>query len=605
MGRVVRWTLAACWAALALAGGCRQEEADPAAQLPTLHLNTARIRGFDPVKVNDLASGRCIQRVYECLVQHSYLQRPFALEPLLAAAMPEVSPDGLVYTFRIRPGIFFADDPCFAASGGKGREVTAADFEYSLKRVADLKNASVAWWILDGKIKGLDEWRAASGGAEPTKYDAEVTGLRATDRYTLRIELVRPYAQLLWVLAMHHCVAVPREAVERYGDQFPVHPVGTGPFVLKDWVRNYRLEFVRNPKWRETGRDDRYPSAGAPGDREAGLLEDAGKPLPLCERVVAHVVSDPATEWLLFMSGELDEIETVARDNWNQVVDERRQLLPALASRGIRLYTGPEIAIGYIGFNMDDPVVGSNRKLRQAMSHAFNYDEWIKLNNYRIARPTGPIPDGVAGHLEEPLPYNYDLERAAKLLAEAGYPGGKDPATGRRLEVTIDVGHADRVEVRQSIELFVNFMEKIGVVVKPSYNNWPTFLEKLEHRQVQLFYLAWMADYPDAQNFLLLFYGKGVSPGPNHSNYVNPEFDRLYEQAIALPDGPERTALYSRMAGIAVEDSPWIFHSDRMLFVLRQPWVHNFKLHPMAMGTEKYARVDAAERARLLEKRGR
>ena len=156
----------------------------------------------------------------------------------------------------------------------------------------------------------------------------------------------------------------------------------------------------------------------------------------------------------------------------------------------------------------------------------------------------------------------------------------------------IDVGNADSVELRQSIELFAHFMNRIGVVIRPNYNNWPTFLGKLEHRQVQLYYLAWTADYPDAQNFLLLFYGKGVSPGPNHSNYINPEFDSLYEVALTLPDSPDRTELYRRMGRIAREDCPWILHADRMKFVLRQGWAKNFKFHPLAMGLEKYIRIE-------------
>lgn len=588
----------------ALATGCARSSGASADDAGTLFLNTARIRGFDPIKVNDLASGKCVMRVYECLLQHSYLERPFKLEPLLTEAMPEISPDGLVYTFRLRKGIRFVDDACFTNTAGKGRELVAEDFVYSLKRIADQKNASVAWWILDGKVAGLDAFRKRSAGSEPTDYDAPVSGLQAVDRYTLRITLTQPYPQLVWVLAMHHCVAVPREAVVFYGDQLNVHPVGTGAYVLKEWQRNYRLEFVRSPVWRATGRVDRYPSKGGPGDEGAGRLVDAGRELPLCDRIVCYVIGDPATEWLTFLSGGLDEIQAISRDNWNQVVDEKRQLLPDLAARGFQLFSGAAMAVGYIGFNMDDPVVGKNLKLRQAMSCAFNHDEWLKLNNYRIKKPTGPIPEGVPGYPEEPLPFDFDLTRAKQLLAEAGYPEGKDPASGRRLELTIEVGNADSPETRQSIELFVSFMEKIGVQIQTSYNNWPTFLQKLEHRQVQIYYLAWTADYPDAQNFLLLFSGEGVSPGPNHSNYVNPAFDELYQQALVMADTPERTALYRRMAEIVRQDCPWIFHADRMDFVLRQPWTANYKFHPLAMGLEKYHRVDGAARAEALARKG-
>jgi len=566
----------------------------------TLYLNTARVRGFDPIKVNDLDSGRCVQRVYEELLQHSYLERPFKLEPLLAEAMPEISPDGLVYTFKIREGIYFSDDPCFTNTAGKGRELVAEDFVYSLKRIADMKNASLAWWILDGKVKGLDEFRKISGGTNATDYAAVVEGLQATDRYTLRIELNLPYPQLLWVLAMHHCPAVAKEAVEYYDEQFNSHPVGTGPFILKDWQRNYRMEFVKNPKWIETGRTDCYPTNGAPGDLEAGLLEDAGKPLPRCDRVVEYVISDPATEWLLFLNGQLDQIRIISRDNWSEIIDADRKLLPVLAEKGIQLASGPQMAIGYFGFNFDDPIL-KNRKLRQAMSCAFNHEEWIKLNNYRVIEATGPIPQGVAGYPEDPVPYRYDIERGRKLLAEAGYPGGIDPKTGRRLELVLEVGRADSLETRQGVELFIAMLDKIGVVIRPSYNNWPTFLEKLEHRQAQMFYLAWTADYPDAQNFLLLFYSKAASPGPNHCNYVNPEYDALFEKASVMQDSPERTALYRKMAEMIREEAAWIFRFDGLDFNLWQPWCRNIKYHPLAMGLEKYQRSDEAVRARFLK----
>ena len=576
------------WLVLLLLVGCR-EGLDRSSNTSTLYLTTSRLRGFDPVKVNDLPSGFAIGRVYEGLLQHSYLERPYKLEPLLCESMPEVSSNGLVYTFRLRKGIYFQDDPCFP--NGKGRELVADDFVYSFKRLADRKTTSVGWWIFNGQIKGLDAFREASGGSAPTKYEEEVSGLRALDRYTLQIEVNKPAAQLLWVLAMHHCVAVPREAVDYYRDRFSVHPVGTGPYILKSWKRNYRLEYVRNPKWRETGRADAYPSIGETADGNNGLLADAGKALPLLERIVTFTVPDPATQWLMFLRGQLDRSE-ISRDNWNVVLDENRQLFPELLDQGIQLAVGPGMTIGYIGFNMDDPVVGKNLKLRQAMSLAFNGDDWIKLNNYRIARANGPIPMEMPGRIDGPNLFPFDLSRARKLMAEAGYPEGKDPTTDRRLELVLEIGRADDLESRQSAELFADFMGKIGIVVRPSYNNWPTFLDKLDRRQVQLYSLAWIADYPDADNFLQLFHSGNASPGPNHSNYVNPEYDRIYDEAHALPDSPERTALFARLQEIVRKDCPWIFASDPLTFVLQQPRVKNYKYHPFAVGLEKYLRLE-------------
>jgi ABC-type transport system substrate-binding protein len=564
---------------------------------------TARIRGFDPVKAGDVASATATAMIYEGLLQYAYLDRPYRVEPLLAESMPEVSADGLTYTFRIRKGIFFQDDPCFTKTGGKGRELAAGDFVFGIKRTADLKNASSGYWAFNDRIVGLDEWRAATGGPEPTDYDAPVEGLQAPDARTLRMRLKRPYPQLLWILTMHYSFAMAREAVEFYGREFVNHPVGTGPYVLNRYRQNYSYEFVRNPKWAETGRVDRYPSAGAPDD-PPGLLADAGRPLPIIDRVVRFVVEDSTTEWLMFLTGQL-EASGIGRDNWDAVITQDKQLTPDLARMGIRLLSVPTLDVFYIGFNMDDPVVGKNRKLRQALTCAFDTDTYIRFHNNRITRPNGPIPPGVAGYEDRPSPFPHDLGRAKQLLAEAGYPGGQDPATGRRLQLALELGSAENPEQRQAAELFCNFMERLGVVVKPSYNNWPAFLEKMERRQAQLFSLGWVADYPDAENFLQLFYGPNSSPGPNHANYANAEFDRLYEQAREMQDSPERTALYRRMADLVVEDCPWIFTANPLSYGLQHHWLGNYKFHDFPYGMIKYYRMDPSARSRWKKAHGK
>ncbi len=559
------------------------------------HGVAARIRGFDPVKAGDVATAMAVSMVYEGLLQYAYLDRPYRVEPLLATALPNVSDDGLVYTFQIRTNIFFQDDPCFAQTGGKGRELMAADFVYAILRVADAKNASSGYWAFNNRIVGLDEFRAASSGPEPTDYSSVVEGLKALDRHTLQIQLKKPFPQLLWVLTMPYAFALPHEAVEFYGKEFVNHPVGTGPFRLDSYRHNYRYEFVRNPKWAETGRVELYPSACAPNDPPS-LLESAGQPLPLVDRVVQYVVGDASTAWLMFLSGDLEAAE-IARDNWDAVLDEQWRLNPAMSERGIQLVSAPSLDVYYTGFNMDDPVVGPNRKLRQALSCAFDGEAWIRFQNGRVRLPNGPIPPGVAGYSDRPLPYPHDLERSKTLLAEAGYSGGKDPATGRRLQLTLELGSADNPEARQAAELFISFMEQAGVVIVPSYNNRPAFFEKLERRQAQMFSLSWIADYPDAENFLQLFYSRNASPGPNRANYVNPEFDQLYEQARSLPDGPARTELYRQMADQVVEDAPWIFTANPLAYVLHQPWLKNYKYHDFPYGLHKYYRVEDSERS--------
>ena len=567
---------------IAWLAGCRPAATPAADELATLRTTTARIRGFDPAHAADQASIQAAGKVYEGLLQYAYWERPYRVEPLLAAGMPDVSADGLVWRIPLRRGIYFSDDPCFAATGGKGRELVAQDLVYSILRIADVKVGSGGYWVFRGKIAGLDEFREASRNEAPTDYDRAVEGLRAVGPHELEIRLTAPYPQLPWVLAMPYAFAVPREAVEFHGAEFANHPVGTGPYVLAAARQNYRYEYRANPKWGETGRAECMP-ADAP-------TPDAGRPLPLTPRIVESVVGDPSTAWLMFLSEKLDLVD-VSRDQWDSIITPEKELRPELAARGIELVKAPQMQISYTAFNMDDPVVGANKKLRQALVCAFDSAAWLEFQNGRIVKPTGPVPPGVAGHSDAEPPYGFDLDRARRLLAEAGYPEGKDPATGRRLKLTLEIGSADNPERRQEAELMASFMERIGVVLEPSYNNWPAFLQKIERRQAQMFSLTWLGDYPDAQNFLQLFAGENASPGPNRANYRNAEFDRLYREMVALPESPEREALCRAATAVALEDCPWILTAHPMAFGLRQARLRNYRRHDFSWGMEKYWRA--------------
>lgn len=556
---------------------------------------TERIRGFDPVTASDTSSIAAICKVYEGLYEFEYLVRPYEIRPLLAEALPEVSPDRLTYTIRVKPSVRFADDRCFP--GGKGRELIAADFVYSWKRLADVHNRSTRYFNLEGRIVGLDEYRKKSLN-QKVSYDEPVEGLQVLDRYTLQIKLKAPYPQLLYILCASEMFAVPREAVEYYGPEFLNHPVGTGPFILKEWKwRNYRIEFVRSP----TYHGGMYPTRGAPGDKEAGLLDDAGKPLPFLDRVTQYVIADDSTAWLKFLAGDL-ATSAITRNNFDAVLDQQQGLTPEMKARGIRLEKAVQMFTVYVGFNMEDPVVGASpdavvnerhKKLRQALSCAVDIEKWVQFYNNRHIPAVGPIPPNVAGYDPgKPREYGFDLERAKRLLAEAGYPGGRNAQTGKRLSLTIELPGGSDPNERQSVDLLASFLDAIGVELKPNFNNWPEFLKKLERRQAQMYRVGWIIDYPDAYNFLLLFYSPNASPGPNESNYTNPEYDRLFEQARVIDDSPERTALYLQMAEIIIEDCPWIFLSHPLAFGLFQPWLKNYKYHDRPYPNAKYYRVE-------------
>jgi ABC-type transport system substrate-binding protein len=297
----------------------------------------------------------------------------------------------------------------------------------------------------------------------------------------------------------------------------------------------------------------------------------------------------------VFLSGRIASAG-ISRNNFDAVITQQRELTPELARRGIRLEKTPQLYTLYIGFNMEDPVVGPNKKLRQALSHSVDIAKWVEFYNHRQIPATGPIPPNMVGFdPSKERPYPFDLSKARQLLGEAGYPGGRDPKTGKRLVLTVEWPSASDPEERQSVDLLASFFDAIGVEMKPSYNNWPEFLKKLERRQCQLFRLGWVADYPDAENFLQLFYSKSASPGPNHANYNNPEFDRLFEKSRALLDSPERTALYRQMADIVIEDAVWLYLTYPLSFGLHQPWLKNFKFHDFPYPFLKFYGVDTSK----------
>ena len=538
-----------------------------------------RFSSLDPAQASSLYASRAVQLVYEPLLEFDYHARPYRLIPGLAESLPEVRPDGLVYVIRLHPEARFQADPCFGTDAGgepRGRPVTAEDVVYSLKRLVDRKVASPGEWLMLDTVAGMRAFSDASMAEAVTDYSLPVSGLEAIDARTVRITLARPVHQFVWYLAMSYTAVVPREAVAFYGDGFGSRAVGTGPYRMTEWRRNHQMTFERDPSWR--GWREGPAAAGAAG---------GGVPF---DRVVYSVIDDASTQWLCFLSGELDFLGEIARDNWDAVIDGAGDVSETLRQRGITLHSIPTLEVAYIGINMDDPVLGPNRALRQALNRAFDSAAWMRFFNNRTEVCDGPVPPGIEGRLESPFPHAFDLEKARALMREAGYPDGIDPKTGRRLELTLDLGRASQ-DMRESTELLASFYERIGVSLKAQYHNWPTFLRRVSNRQSQMFRLGWVGDYPDAENFLQLFYGKNVSPGPNRVNYVSPEFDRLYEAACAATDTAERNRFWARAQEMTREDCPWIFLHFQKTYSLCHERVLNYVPSDFPYGSEKYLRV--------------
>ena len=534
------------------------------------------IASLDPALAADMPSARAAGLVWETPLQFDYAARPYRLVPYAAEAMPEVSPDGLELTFRLRDDVWFGPDPCIATPDRR-RRATAADFVYSVKRLADAKVSSSGYWLVDGKIEGIGAFREASRDpAEPTDYSLDVPGLQALDDRTVRIRLERPDPEFLWALAMPYLSLVPREAVEAYGEQFGTHEAGSGPFTLASWRRGHRMVFVRRPG-RDPGRDRTPPPE--PG-------EPAGTPFASVEYLG---MADASTRWLSFLRGAFDVAFDISRDNWDAVIGPDGSLAPDLAARGVRLASEPALESYYLGFNMDDPVLGPNRKLRQAISCAFDAAQWCSLNRGRVLPSNGPVPPGIDGRLETPHPYAFDLAKARALMAEAGYPDGTDPATGRRLALTLDLGKSDQ-ETREGAELLASFLDRIGIALELRFSTFPQFMRRLNRREEQMFLVGWVADWPDALNFLQLFYSKNQSPGPNRVNYANPAYDALYEEAASTTDPARRLELVRAMQDAVREDCPWACLYYRREFVLVGPDILGFRLHDFPLGAEKHWR---------------
>lgn len=335
---------------LLLAAGCDRKGGEGESdEIVLQHRLRAKVLTLDSANIGDTTSHGVGSEIFECLYTYHYLKRPYEIVPKLAAGMPQVSEDGFTYTIRIKEGVYFADDECFA--GGKGRELKASDFVFAWKRLADVKALSKNWWVFDGKIVGLDEFREYTQGCKKGEvdYSRVVEGLTASDDYTLVVKLKRAWPQILHALTYVATAPTAKEAVDYYGKNIINHPVGTGAFRLKVWHRGSYIEMVRNENFRQ----DLYSSEGSEGDAEAGLLQDAGKAMPFVDRIVWRVVTEDQPRWLMFEQGDID-ITSIPKDNYGQAIAMGRELTASMKERDIRLDAFKEPDTFYIGFNMED-----------------------------------------------------------------------------------------------------------------------------------------------------------------------------------------------------------------------------------------------------------
>jgi ABC-type transport system substrate-binding protein len=637
-----------------------------------------RPKHLDPARSYSSNEAEFTGQIYEPPLQYHFLKRPYTLIPLTAETVPKpqfydvagkLLPNDAptaaiaesVYEIKIRPGIRYQPHPAFARDAAGHyyyhaldaaavadktslsdfehtgtRELTAADYVYQIKRLAHPGLSSPIFGLMSEHIIGLKALGATLEQAARAKPDQALNlndyplaGAEVVDRTTYRIHIKGKYPQFIYWLAMPFFAPVPWEADVFYAQPgmadknltLDWQPVGTGPFYLSENDPNRRMVLKRNPYFH----GESYPADGEAADRQAGLLADAGKPLPLVDQAVFSLEKENIPYWSKFMQGYYDS-SGISSDSFDQAVQfsasGEPQPTDSMRAKDIHLITTVAASIWYVGFNMLDPVVGGfgadRQKLRQALSIAFDYDEFISIFlNGRGIPAQGPIPPGLFGYVDGVAglnPYVYEargqrivrrpIEDAKKLLAEAGYPNGRNARTGEPLVLYFDT-MASGPDAKSRLDWMKKQLDKLNVQLVVRSTDYNRFQDKILKGNAQLFEWGWNADYPDPENFFFLLYGpnkKVGSGGENASNYDNPEFNRLFERMKDMDNGPARQQVIDAMLDIVRRDAPWIYAYYPKSFGLRHGWVHNVKPNLMANNTLKYRRVDPELRERQREK---
>lgn len=537
---------------------------------------------MDPVQSATQYANLMTTSIYDQLYEYKYLARPYALKTRLAAEMPVVSEDGLVYIIPIKQGVLYSDDPCFPE--GNGREVVVEDFIYSMKRMFDPKNLPQGEWLWQGKIKGLDEWKAAG-----SDYSKQIAGLMALDQYTLQITLNQPFPQLIYTLAMGYSSFVPKEAIEYYGKEFGLHPVGSGSYRLVSFSTK-KAVLERNSNYRDEFFDLEYEGYDPKTQGWANLEKLQGKKLPIMRSAEIYFMKESMTRWNSLNKGTEIHYGTIPIELTHMVADNLNPLVlkPEYAEK----FTGtllPLMEIVYIYFNMSDPSIGynpdpdrnrSNLLLRKAIRAGYDWGQRNRrfYNGIATVYP-GTIPPGLDA-FDSSLSSEWieaDYDKAKAFLREGGW-------TSENLPV-LDYHGVASVLNTQFYEQFRGWMEKMGYPrEKIKYHPYSTFGDynkAIKKKECMLIGMAWGMDYPDSENALQLFYGPNEAPGSNSSNFKDPEYDALFEKASVMQPGPERTKIYRRLNRIILEqvpavcglarNSPYIWYKNVVFYPSRSP----------------------------------
>jgi ABC-type transport system substrate-binding protein len=557
--------------------------------------------GFDAGQVQDLYSAIVVAHIFDAPYRYDHLARPFKIRTNTAEAMPEVSADYRTWTVRIKPGTYFADDPAF---GGRKRELVAADYVYSIKRIFDPVNKSPRYsGFSEEKILGIEALREAALKGKPFDYDRQIEGLQALDRYTLQFKLGNPRPRFIYRLSQSAIAgAVAREVIEAYPGKSMEHPVGTGPFRLTAWRRSSKMVLERNPNFREMLYDEQPNADDAEG--QAVLARFKGRRLPLIDRVEISVIEESQPRWLSFVNGEFDLSFGVPPEFVN-LAAPKSKLAPNLAKRGIQLYQtlAPDRVMVY--FNMEDPVVGGYSAdkvaLRRAVSLGMDMQREISLIRRGQAIP--------AQSIVAPSTYGYDPAyrsensshdpaRAKALLDMYGYidrdgDGWRDQPDGKPL--VLEYATTPDGLSRQFDEVWQKNMNAIGVRTVFKIAKWPEQLKKARVAQLMVWQVGQSSEAPDVQDAFEMMYGPSAG-NQNLARFKLPAFDALYERMQALPDGPERLAAMTEANKLLTAYMPQRYTVHRILTDLAYPWVSGYRRPTFGNQWWHYIDIDNSKR---------
>ncbi len=630
---------------------------------------TERPKHLDPAQAYSENEYEFLAHIYAPPLQYHYLKRPYQLVPLAASEMPRVTYQDKnrrplpataaaeriaysVYEIHIKPAMRYQPHPAFmpenlrlALHDMRGihtlgdfaktgtRVVNAADYAYQIKRLVHPQLHTPIAAVMSEYIVGLKDYTAslqAAAQAHPDDFldlnAYPLPGVEVVDDTTYRITIHGKYPQFAYWLAMPFFSPMPWEAERFYAQpgmrernlSLDWWPVGSGPYYLSKNDPNLRMVMTRNPYYDS----ETYPNEGEAGDAEAGLLRDAGKPLPLIEQIDFSLEKETIPYWNKFLQGYYDAsgISSESFDQAVQVgVSGEASVSDEMKAQGITLSTSVATSTMYTGFNWLDPVVGGNseraRKLRRAIAITVDFEEFVSIfANGRGIAAQSPIPPGIFGYREgrqginryvydwvDGAPRRKSVEEAKRLLAEAGYPDGVDAATKQPLVIHLDTTSGG-IGNKSRLDWMRKQFDKIGVQLDVRSTDYNRFQDKIRRGDTQLFYFGWNADYPDPENFFFLLHGpqgKVKYSGENASNYSNPEYDRLFAQMKNMDNNPERQAIIDQMLEILRRDSPWLWGYHPKNYVLQHGWLQNVKPSVMANNRLKYWRVDAKQRDQL------